>query len=309
MNGQKLRKAILALGLLVLAASAHAQATRTWVSGVGDDANPCSRTAPCKTFAGAISKTAAKGVISVLDPGGFGTLTVTKAITIDGNGIIGSIISSGVNGVIVNAGASDVVRLQNISIDGVSNGLSGVKFLAGGALYLDNVKIHDFAGQGVEFVPSASSRLVITDSAISNNTSSGVRVTPGASGFAKVSIEHSRLYENGFGIKADDRSSISVRNSIISSNTNSGVKAQSSGQALEITVDDCQVTNNGTENSSASWINAMGALASIVISDNVISGNPYGISARDGGDIFSFGSNRVVGNDNDGTPTGTLSSR
>src|SRR3954463_5239202 len=97
-------KALPALALIALAlpASASAQATRTWVSGVGDDVNPCSRTAPCKTFAGAISKTANGGEIDALDPGGFGTITITKAITIDGTGTFASILNSGVNGVNVN---------------------------------------------------------------------------------------------------------------------------------------------------------------------------------------------------------------
>src|SRR5213594_3097278 len=103
--------------IVILAASsfAAAQATRTWVSGVGDDANPCSRTAPCKTFAGAISKTADGGEIDCIDPGGFGTLTITKSITIDGGGgQVASILASGVNGIIVNAGTNDVVILRNL---------------------------------------------------------------------------------------------------------------------------------------------------------------------------------------------------
>lgn len=88
---------------------ASAQAPRTWVSGVGDDANPCSRTAPCKTFAGAISKTAAGGEIDALDPGGFGALTITKAITIDGGGgQVASVLVSGTNGKVVSAGAGTV---------------------------------------------------------------------------------------------------------------------------------------------------------------------------------------------------------
>src|SRR5215208_5315892 len=96
---------------LLFSSMAQAQATRTWVSGVGDDVNPCSRTAPCKTFAGAISKTAAGGEITVLDPGGFGAVTITKAITIEGSGIKGSITASLVNGIIVNAGVNDAVRI------------------------------------------------------------------------------------------------------------------------------------------------------------------------------------------------------
>src|SRR5688572_20560126 len=97
---------------LVLVGQAHAQATRTWVSGVGDDANPCSRTAPCKTFAGAISKTATGGQINTLDPGGFGGVTITKAITIaaEGTGEAGVLVS-GTNGIIVNAPPGSMVNL------------------------------------------------------------------------------------------------------------------------------------------------------------------------------------------------------
>src|SRR5438105_15466211 len=131
----KTRFALKALSFLLItlacAAAAHAQATRTWVSGVGDDVNPCSRTAPCKTFAGAISKTADKGEIDCIDPGGFGTVTITKNITIDGNGTFASILAAGTNGVNVNDSASGapnskIVRLRNISINGAGTGLVGI---------------------------------------------------------------------------------------------------------------------------------------------------------------------------------------
>src|SRR5205809_6481829 len=108
----------IAIFTFAFASMAQAQATRTWVSGVGDDANPCSRTAPCKTFAGAISKTAAHGEINVLDPGGFGAVTITKAITIDGDGTLAGILSSLTNGIIVSAGANDVVIIRSVSING-----------------------------------------------------------------------------------------------------------------------------------------------------------------------------------------------
>src|SRR6201992_683516 len=120
----KMAGLVAAMALAVMwVAPAQAQATRTWISGVGDDVNPCSRTAPCKTFAGAISKTAAGGEIDVLDPGGFGTVTITKAITIDGGGTLASILASGTNGINVNAGASDIVILRNLSINGAGTTL------------------------------------------------------------------------------------------------------------------------------------------------------------------------------------------
>src|SRR5436853_4393738 len=124
---------VIATFLLAFASIAQAQATRTWVSGVGDDANPCSRTAPCKTFAGAISKTATNGEIDCLDPGGFGAVTITKSITIDGThgGGFGSILAAGTNGVNVNDSGSGspntiIVRLHSLSINGAGTGFTGI---------------------------------------------------------------------------------------------------------------------------------------------------------------------------------------
>src|ERR1051325_9180115 len=129
--------------IFAVASMAQAQATRTWVSGVGDDVNPCSRTAPCKTFAGAISKTADKGEIDCLDPGGFGTVTITKNITIDGTtgAGFGSILAAGTNGVNVNDSATAtpstiLVRLRNLSINGAGTGFDGIRFVSGKELYV-----------------------------------------------------------------------------------------------------------------------------------------------------------------------------
>ena len=121
-------------------------ATRTWVSGVGDDANPCSRTAPCKTFAGAISKTFARGEISVIDPGGFGAVTITKSITIDGGTGSGwaSILAAGTSGVIINALASDIVTLKNISINGSGTGIAGIRILSAGTVIVEDCTIFGF---------------------------------------------------------------------------------------------------------------------------------------------------------------------
>jgi hypothetical protein len=127
-NRTKLSVVVVLLGTTML----YGQASRTWVSGVGDDANPCSRTAPCKTFAGAISKTAAGGEIDAMDPAGYGAVTITKAITIDGGGgQVASVLVSGTNGIVVQAGPSDVVTLRNLRINGIGTGINGIRFLSG----------------------------------------------------------------------------------------------------------------------------------------------------------------------------------
>src|SRR5947209_20083296 len=107
------------VAMMLAAAPANAQATRTWVSGVGDDANPCSRTAPCKTFAGAISKTAPAGEINVLDPGGFGAVTITKSITIRSDHIEAGVLVSGTNGIVISAGPNDRIVLEGLDIEGL----------------------------------------------------------------------------------------------------------------------------------------------------------------------------------------------
>src|SRR4051794_10879685 len=155
---------------LVLTGALHAQATRTWVSGVGDDANPCSRTAPCKTFAGAISKTADKGEISVLDPGGFGAVTITKGITINGEGTLAGILSATVNGIIVNAPATSVVYIHNISINGAGSGLDGIKIFGAATVLVEDSWIYGITQHGIEVVASANVNLKVNNTTIENAT-------------------------------------------------------------------------------------------------------------------------------------------
>jgi hypothetical protein len=150
------------------AVPAKAQATRTWVSGVGDDANPCSRTAPCKTFAGAISKTAVGGEINVLDPGGFGAVTITKSIGILSQFEAGVLVS-GTNGIVVSAAASDKVILEGLDIEGLGTGLDGVKMVGGGKLVVRKCSIRNFTGNGVNVVGTANARAFVEDSLITGN--------------------------------------------------------------------------------------------------------------------------------------------
>src|SRR5437868_8098948 len=186
----KIRFTLKAFAFLVFAlactSAARAQATRTWVSGVGDDVNPCSRTAPCKTFAGAISKTFINGEIDCLDPGGFGTVTITKSITIDCTGTLGSILASGVNGINISiaANANDpfrTVRLRGISINGTGasgtigtrTGLKGISITQALVVEIEDVVISDFSQQGISDArTTANGQLHIRNSVIRNNTAS-----------------------------------------------------------------------------------------------------------------------------------------
>src|ERR1051325_4747824 len=200
----------LLLAVSMWAAPANAQASRTWVSGVGDDANPCSRTAPCKTFAGAISKTIAGGEINCLDPGGFGALTITKSITVSCQDGTGSVLAQSTNGIIVNVISSDSVYLRGLQIQGVGSGLAGIDFVQAGVLHVDNCLIHGFnAGNaaGILFAPTGPSSLHVADTVVSENgigsTGGGIVVRPTGSGFALVSLNRTRAENNTNGIRAD----------------------------------------------------------------------------------------------------------
>ena len=216
--------AILAATAFVSATPASAQATRTWVSGVGDDANPCSRTAPCKTFAGAISKTAANGEINCLDPGGFGAVTVIKAIALVCDAIGGSVLAAVTNGIIVRAGENDAVLLSGIDIEGAGTGLSGVKFISGRSLTIRNATIRMFGtpdGAGVSNEAAAGSTLIITDSLISDNTN-GVRVK----GSGTTVISRNAITGNATGLVVQGGGKIlSTEDNLLAGNGNDGAIA------------------------------------------------------------------------------------
>src|SRR5690349_17936921 len=162
-----MRKIAFALAILgttlvsaLYTAPAHAQATRTWVSGTGNDANPCSRTAPCLTFAGAIGKTAAGGEINVLDPGSFGQVTINKSITISSQGFEAGVLATSGNAIVVSAAATDVVVLRGLDIEGQGTALDGIKVTGAlQALHVENCTINNFRGTGGNGIEIATSAL------------------------------------------------------------------------------------------------------------------------------------------------------
>jgi hypothetical protein len=274
----------ISLTLLVIclwSSAAQAQAPRTWVSGVGDDANPCSRTAPCKTFAGAISKTHAGGEIDALDPGGFGAVTITKALTIDGGGgQVASILVSGTNGIIVQAGASDVVTLRNLRINGIegagNGGLNGIRYLSGGGLHIENCHIFGFTGDGINVATSAKAALSVNNTFLTNN-GNGIQIAP-SSAFIRSALVRVRAEDNsGFGFLL-----------------NPGAAAIGAGTVI----DDSSALVNGT------GIGVNGG--TLYLGNSVIFRNNIGVSIS-GGTVLSYKTNMIDGNlGGNGTPlTGT----
>jgi len=279
---------------LICSSAAQAQATRTWVSGVGDDANPCSRTAPCKTYAGAISKTAAGGEISTLDPGGFGAVTITKSITINGDGTLAGILASGTNGVIINAGVNDVVVLRNISINGAGTGLNGIRYLAGKQVIVENCNISGFTAKGIDVNVAANARLDVINTTI-DKTADGITMTNSA-GVMQGALNNVRIHSTSNAGVNLLSGSLSITNSVVSNNTSFGIIAQ--GGSL-INVANSMVSHNGT------GVSTTGASSNIRLSNNVFTNNTNAIVIT-AGTIATFQNNSITAGQGVGVPNSNL---
>lgn len=288
---------------LALASAAQAQATRTWVSGVGDDVNPCSRTAPCKTFAGAISKTAAAGEIDCIDPGGFGAVTITKSITIDGAATLAGVLASLTNGIIINDAANPptaTVTLRNLSINGAGNGLNGVRILRARTVHIENCEIFGFTGNGIDAQLSATAtdatELFFDDvdiRALSGAGSIGINLVAAAPGM-DCFMDRVRIQRAPTGVFVGTNTFPIIRNSIIVKATSIGINMSGSGD--KATIENTLLSNNGTGIS-------LGSGTLTLLSQSTLTNCGTAISAA-GGSINSSGNNRIYGNTSDGvTPT------
>lgn len=284
-------KKIIAMSFLLtafLVSGAQAQATRTWVSGVGDDANPCSRTAPCKTFEGAISKTANAGEISVLDPGGFGAVTITKSITLNGDGTLAGILNAGVAGVIINPGSTGVVTLRNLSLNGAGSGTFGIRILTAQAVHIENCEIYGNAGPGIRVEDTTGGvSLFVRDTVIRNNTGDGILTASLGGGCAPV-LENVRIDQNGgTGLKLGTFTSASVANSQISGNgTGVSLENATSNLDMESTV----IVRNGT-----GIVNGASGASTTRISRCLIANNTTGLTIS-AGTITGYQNNVIVDN-------------
>jgi hypothetical protein len=273
----------IAMGLSCLSiwsTSASAQASRTWVSGVGDDANPCSRTAPCKTFAGAISKTAASGEINCVDPGGFGAVTITKAITISCEAGTAGVLVAGTNGIVVSAGGNDNVYLKGLDIEGLGTGLSGILFNSGSALFVQDTVIRGFnasPGFGISFTPNVTASLSVLNTVIHHNgtgsAGGGITIAPTGAAVAsallnKVSLEHN--FTGASAVSVGPGSALIIMDSTISANLSTGLSASGPGGSARI--GNSAIVNNGG-------------------------------AATSGANVESYGNNQINNNNPDTTPT------
>jgi hypothetical protein len=291
---------------------AGAQSLRTFVSALGNDGSAnCASTAPCRTFAGALAKTSPGGEMTVLDSGEFGPLTINKSVSIIAEGVEAGIQVSSSVAIFVSVGASDVVVLRGLMIDGLATGVAGISFAAGGALHVQKCVIRNFRGpppptsvfgSGIS-QGSVANELYVSDTLVAANDF-GILVNGSTSASPKAVIDRVQVENNLEGISVRRGANVHVRDSMVAGTQGGGFFATDNNQAAtRLVIERSAAINNGT-----GILSAVSSLMTVILTDSTVTGNGTGLSVF-GGVIASFGNNRIAGNGTDGAPTTTIAPR
>ena len=292
-----LRMLLVLISIMSIHSIVFAQANRTWVSGLGDDVNACSRSQPCKTFAGAISKTNLGGEINVIDAGGFGAVVISKSITIDGGGsFAATLATSSTNGININiTAASDTkktVRLRNLSFNGMTTGNDGIRVVAASQVFVEDVLIDGFE-RGIH-VSGSGVYLSVKNAIIRNVVHAGVILEPGGtSPYGTVAIEGCSISSAQVGVSAR-HGQVTIRDSAILKNA---IGAQA--EDADVLMMNCMVAHGGR----GVMARAQGVIR---LSQTTITRNETGLATSAGGKIISFKNNVVHGNGTDGAPNSSF---
>jgi hypothetical protein len=273
--------------------------TRVFVAAQGSDVNPCTFAQPCRTFQHAHNAVAANGEIDVLDPAGYGAVTITKSISIQGHGFSGISVGSGGTGITINAGSADKVNLNGLIIDGGGAGAVGIKFIAGKTLVIDSCNVRNMTSDGVQFFPTASSSLSVRNSSANDNSGSGFNITPSGLPLAvSALVERTSVLNNGGnGVIIDGSGSTGAINATVSesaayNNVLIGFTA-TSASAHSLTT---MFVNHSVSSNNNSGFTANGTNSGILVAGSTSTANIAGWFAANGSTIVSAGDNNVFGN-------------
>ena len=300
-----------ALACLLHAVPAQAQPIRVFVALTGADANPCTFASPCKSVQHAHDVVAAGGEIRMLDPGSYGLLTITKAISILGDGHGGIAASNGATAITINAGATDKINLRGLVIEGFGTGNFGIQFNTGASLNIQDSIIRNFTAIGIFFTPSTASQLNVSRTLVSDLASGAdavvIRPTGGPGTLPVLAVLDHVVLDQGhngllvFGNSADQGAQVTIADSVISNQSNVGIFGQTSGfGAIDVMVRNCSVSNNAT------GISTSGSPVFVRVTRSTITANGIGLTAGISTNLVSYGDNNLDGNTTDGAPTSTL---
>jgi len=289
------------LGLGLTAAPAQAQLARTFVSAAhGDNNNNCDRPTPCRTFQTAAAKTIGNGEIAVLDPGDYGSVAITKAISIvnDGVGEAGMQLSGDVTGITVNAGPNDSVSLRGLTIKGVGSGhRNGILFVSGMSLRVENCVIRNLpfnfngtsSGIGIWFTPNGPSQLSVSNTLVADSQQ-GIVIAPTGAISVQATLNRIQLHNDDVGLSVGPSSAVTVSDSIVDGSSQNGIAVSApAGAITSLTVVRSVIANSDVA------LAADGANAKFLIGQSTLAGNVSNWQTTNGGILQSTGDNAVTG--------------
>jgi hypothetical protein len=285
------RLAACALTLALCAPLAASAAQRTFVSIAGSDANPCSLMRPCRSFATAITQTNAGGEVIVLDSGGYGTVTITKAVSIIAPpGVYAGVSAFTDAGIIVAAGAADSVTLRGLAIN-MQGAAVGVRFDSGGNLVVDRCTVSGTFATGVYVYGPTSATVLIKNTHV---LQAGIGISIGGPGNEQIrlAIADTTLTHVGAGIYVTAGSEVNIDNvravgSYMSGGT--GIQVTSSPQHGAIRA---HVTRSLVREFGAG-VTASGTDAKLSVAASDISHTSDGVNVYGGGTVELTG-NRIA---------------
>ena len=294
------------LALWPNAVPANAQPIRVFVAVTGSDGAPCTFVAPCKSVQHAHDVVAAGGEIRMLDPGSYGLLTITKSISILGDGHGGIAAQSGATAITINAGANDKINLRGLVLEGFGSGNNGIRFNTGASLNIQDCIIRNFHVHGVGFFPNASSKLSMSNTVVSVNGGDGILVEPTGSATTVGIFDHLEIDNNGGqGLEVNGKfatggtAKVTISDSVIV-NGAIGIDSLADPGATAVMVQSSTIANNTI------GLEVNGTSGTLRVSRSTITGNTIGFEAAGGGTLESFGDNALRGNTANGAPTATV---
>jgi hypothetical protein len=311
MNRLFLRGIVVGFFLCLTGSLAGGASNRTFVKSTGTDSGTCdTTTTPCKTFAFALGVTNAGGEIDALDSGDFGTLTganaIGKSVSIVAEGVVAGIQATSSDGIDV-TGSGITVVLRGLTLDGVTGAGGGIVLTGSAALHIEDCTINNFSLRGIAIEPNANSQIFIKDTIVRDNRDVGIsfRLT---SGTVTASLDNVRAERNRVGVQARDNVTVSVRNSVSAGNADAGfqVVPGSFGGSAVMNLESTIVSGNAIGIDSEGSHNTINT---INITNVTVVDNPIGLSATNGGQIVSFGNNKITDNTTNGSPTKTISQK
>jgi len=291
-----------ALSIIALQATPAEAQTRVFVAAQGSDSNPCTLSQPCRSFQKAHETVAANGEINVLDPAGYGAVTITKAISIQGHGFAGFDVTAGADAITINAGPSDKINLRGLLLDGVALGRNGITFNTGASLNIQDCLVRNFTRAGIHFKPSALSNLYVSNTLTLDSTI-GVAVESSGSATATVTLSHVELDNNVYGLYVFSQGPVNVTlsDSVVAHNNGAGVEVIPEDRSPNVVM-----VRNSTIANSPSGIGVHSATefnnAIVRITKSTITGNNVSAQVYASGQIFSYGDNNIDGNNTNALP-------